>query len=169
MKISDLLNEVSTGNYYKKATMGKALAQMGAAFAPNPEEREKNLAIAARREKGLGRLKVRTDKAAAIATAKHQADAEQALRDKYAGVDIDAELAKLQPAIERAYHEYQYGARNTYSQGRDDYNRLSAKKAELLRAKKLLGGETESASGGSTSSSAVPSAPGKRRSNSLVV
>lgn len=132
------LDEVSLGDYHKKATMGKALAQMSAGFARSPEEREKNLGIAARREKGLARSKARGDKFWADKQAADTAAREQAIRDKYAGVDIDAEIAKLQPAIERAYHEYQYGARNTYSQGRDEYNSLKAKVQELERAKEIL-------------------------------
>lgn len=139
------LDEVSLGDYYKKATMGKAMAQMGAGFARSPEEREKNLGIAARREKGLARAKSRSDKFWADKAAKDEAEREQAIRTKYAGVDIDAEIAKLKPAIDSAYHEYQYGARNTYSQGRDDYNSLKAKVQELERAKEVLSKDIDEA------------------------
>jgi hypothetical protein len=151
MKVTEILSEVSLkgfGDYAKKAQMDKALSQMGSAFAASPEEREKNLAKAKRREKGLARHKTRVDKYWAEKNAKDAAEREQAIRDKYAGVDIDAEIAKLQPALKRAYHDYQYGARNTYSQAHDEYNRISAKIHELERAKKVLG---ETATAGSTS------------------
>ena len=155
MKINELVegivDEVSLkgfGDYAKKAQMDKALSQMGSAFAASPEDREKNQARAARREKGLARHKTRVDKYWAEKNAKDAIEREQAIRDKFAGVDIDAEIAKLKPAQQRAYHDYQYGARNTYSQAHDEYNRISAKIQELERAKKVLG---ETATAGSTS------------------
>lgn len=160
MKIDELvegiMSEISRGDYHKKATMGKAMAQMSAGFARSPEEREKHLAIAARREKGLERSKARTDKFWAEKNAKDEAERLAQTRAKYAGVDIDAEIAKLQPAIKRAYHEYQYGARNTYSQGKSDYDSLMAKVHELERAKKALG---ESATAGATSAANVSVGP----------
>jgi hypothetical protein len=132
------VSEVSLGDYHRKATIGKGVAQMGAAFARSPEDREKNLGIAARREKGLARSKMRGEKKAAELAATRKSEQEQALRDKYTGVDIDAEIARLQPAIERAYHDYQYGARNTYSSARDEYQSLQAKVQELERAKAVV-------------------------------
>jgi len=158
MKINELvegiLDEVSLkgfGTYAKKAQMDRALSQMGSAFAASPEEREKNQARAARREKGLARHKTRVDKYWAEKNARDAAEREQAIRDKFAGVDIDDEIAKLKPAQQRAYHDYQYGARNTYSQAHDEYNRISAKIQELERAKKVLGGLDEEATAGGTS------------------
>lgn len=127
------------GDYAKKAQMDRAMSQMGSAFAASPEDREKNLAKAAKREKGLAMHKTRVDKYWAEKNAKDKADREQAIRDKYAGVDIDAEIEKLQPALKAAYHEYQYGARNTYKQGEEEYHRIGAKIQELERAKKVLG------------------------------
>jgi hypothetical protein len=129
------LDEVSLGDYSKKAGMSKAMAQMNKAFG-YPGDHDTTIA---KRSAGLGRAKTRSDTARAAATASSQASAEQALRDKYAGVDIDAEIAKLKPAIAQAYNDYQYGASNTWSQGRDEYNRLSAKVQELERAKKIQG------------------------------
>lgn len=162
MKINELVegivDEVSLkgfGTYAKKAQMDRAMSQMGSAFASSPEDREKNQARAARREKGLARHKTRVDKYWAEKNAKDAAEREQAIRDKFAGVDIDAEIAKLQPALKRAYHDYQYGARNTYSDARDDYNRISAKIQELERAKKMLGGLDEEATAGGTSAAMV--------------
>jgi len=137
--VDEGITEVSLGDYYRKANMAKAVAQMGAGFARSPEEREKNLAIAAKRQQGLDRAKVRTDKFWADKAAKDAADHLEQTKTKYAGVDIDAEIAKLKPAIQRAYHEYQYGARNTYSQGKADYDRLMGQVRELQQAKELLG------------------------------
>ena len=154
MKIKDLVenivDEVSLkgfGDYAKKAGMDRALSGMSAAFAPSEEEREKHKVRMAKREKGLARHKTRVDKYWAEKNAKDAAEREQAIRHKYAGVDIDAEIAKLKPAQQRAYHDYQYGARNTYSQAHDEYNRISAKIRELENAKKVLG---ETATTGAT-------------------
>jgi hypothetical protein len=103
-------------------------------------------AIIAKREKGMAQAgnKIVARRDAQIAQRREEEN--QRLRDKYAGVDIDAEMAKLKPAMDRAYHEYQYGARNTWSQGRDDYQSLSGKMAELQRAKTALGESVTEAS-----------------------
>jgi hypothetical protein len=138
------VDEISLGDYQRKAGMNKALSQMGAAFAASPEEREKNLSIAGRREKGLARAKARSDKSTAEINARRNAEHEKSIRDKYAGVDIDAEIARLQPAIKSAYNDYQYGASNTWSQGKAEYDRLTAKVKELERAKQLSSGPSES-------------------------
>ena len=74
MNLQDLF-EVSLGDYTKKATMNRAMSQMGAAFGSSPEQREKDLATAAKRERGLARAKVRSDKMRADAEQKAQADA----------------------------------------------------------------------------------------------
>lgn len=169
MKITEILSEVSLGNYTSKATKARALAQMGAAFAGSPEEREKQNAIAQKRIKGLDMAKVRNDKKAAELKVKAQSDYEQQMRDKYAGVDIDAEIAKLQPAIKRAYNDYQYGARNTWHQGKAEYDRLSAQVRELEQAKKILGGEAESATGGAISTGGQATSNSKGRADSIVV
>lgn len=146
MRASEILSEVSLkgfGDYAKKAQMDKALSQMGSAFAASPEDREKNLAKAARREKGLAMHKTRVEKHWAEKNARDAAEREQSIRDKFAGVDIDAEIERLQPALKKAYHDYQYGARNTYSQAHDEYNRISAKIRELEHAKKVLSESTK--------------------------
>ena len=68
------VNEISLGDYRKKAGMQKAQAGMGAMFAPSPEQRAKELATFNKREKGLNRLKARDEKARQAAIAKQQAD-----------------------------------------------------------------------------------------------
>lgn len=169
MKILDIINEVSLkgfGDYAKKANMDRALSQMGSAFAASPEDREKNLARAQKREKGIARHKTRVEKHWAEKNAKDAAERDQLIRNKYAGVDIDAEIERLQPSLKRAYHDYQYGARNTYSQAHDDYNRISALIRELENAKKVLG---ENATAGATNAANVGTvvnphhSPGKAR------
>jgi hypothetical protein len=154
MKILDIINEVSLGDYHKKASMNRALSQMSAAFG-KPEDKEKHLHKAAQREKGLARAKVRTDKFWAEKEAKEKAEREAAIRAKYADVDIDAEIAKLQPAIKRAYNDYQYGARNTWHQGKEEYDRLKGQLYNLEQAKKILGKLDETATAGSTSAGNV--------------
>mgnify|MGYP006269760751 CR=1 FL=1 len=171
MKISQLVSEISLGDYTKKAKLKQAGAQMSKAFGNDrsPEKMAQLDREIANRGKGLERAKVRTDKAHAEYEAKRKAEYEQGIRDKYAGVDIDAEIAKLQPAIKSAYNDYQYGARNTWSQGRDEYQRLSARVRELEYAKKILSGEQESATGGATGSGSITQGRGKGRPDSIVV
>jgi hypothetical protein len=168
MKISHILSEVTLGDYSRKAKLSSAGAAMGAAFG-KPEDKEKHQDTIRRREAGLKRSGDRYEKFKQQQTAKASADAEQRIRDKYTGVDIDAEIEKLQPALKSAYNDYQYGARNTWSQGKAKYDQLSAQIKELQRAKEVLGGEQESASGGSTSAGSVTQSPGKGRPDSIVV
>ena len=134
------VNEVTLGDYSKKAQMDRALSQMSMAFGndQSPERKAKLQHKMARRDVGLDRARVRGQRAQAAADAKRRAEYEQSMRDKYAGVDIDAEIAKLQPAMRNAYDDYQYGASNTWSAGKDEYNRLRAQVQELERAKKIL-------------------------------
>ena len=132
-ELKSKLDEVSLGDYSRKAKMNQASSAMSKAFGndQSPEQQTKLQHKIDRREVGLGRAKARTDKMASDMDAKRKAEHKQAIRDKYAGVDIDAEIAKLQPAIQSAYDDYQYGARNTWSDGRDRYNSLKAKVQEL--------------------------------------
>ena len=170
MKISHILSEVTLGDYRKKAQLSQAGASMNKFF--NRDDPEKVAAAdttIAKREKGLGRADARYDKYKQQQATQAQSDAEQRIRDKYTGVDIDAEIAKLKPALQSAYNDYQYGARNTWSDGKAKYDQLSAQIRGLENAKKVLGGNQESASGGSTSSGSVPQGPGKGRPDSIVV
>ena len=129
------VNEISLGDYSKKAGMSRAMAQMNKAFN-YPGDHDTTIA---KRTAGLDRAKARSDQATAKATAKATADSEQKIKDKYANMDIDAELERLKPALARAYNDYQYGGSNVYHLARDEYNQLSAVQQELQRAKKLLG------------------------------
>lgn len=85
--------EVSMGDYRKKAAMQKAQSQMGAMFARDPAEREKNLATFNKREKGLNRLKARDEKA------------RKAEQDKQLA-DLVARLPELKAEYERMRAEY---------------------------------------------------------------
>lgn len=142
MKITDLLSEVSLGDYTKKAQLSRGLASMEKHFSRNdPEKVAAADKTIANREKGLSRANARYATARASQEEKAKFDREQAIRDKYTGVDIDAEIAKLQPALKSAYNDYQYGARNTWSQGKSEYDRISAQIRNLENAKKVLGGK----------------------------
>ena len=131
MKINDVITEVSLGDYPEKARAGQSKAMRSAMSGGTPEERNKQWAVHDKRKRGLARAEPRIRQA-------NIAAAEQALRDKYAGVDIDAEIARLQPAIQDAYNDYQYGASNTYKQGQNRYESLAGQIKELQRAKQLL-------------------------------
>ena len=146
---SKVLSEISLGDYTKKAKLKQAGAQMSKAFGNDrsPEKMAKLDREIANRGKGLERAKVRTDKIHANAEAKRKAEHEAKIRAKYTGVDIDSEIEKLQPAIKRAYNDYQYGARNTWHQGKEEYDRLSARVRELEHAKELLSGLNEASPG----------------------
>mgnify|MGYP003339487779 CR=1 FL=1 len=165
---SKVLGEISLGDYTKKAKFKQASAQMSKAFGHDrsPERMAQLDREIANRGKGLERAKVRSDKIHANAEAKRKAEHEAAIRAKYADVDIDAEIAKLQPALKSAYHDYQYGARNTWHQGKEEYDRLSARIRELEHAKDLLG---ESATAGATMAANIGTvdapqlSPGKAR------
>lgn len=95
------LPEVSLGGYQKKAAMGKAMAQMNAAFAASPEDREKNLAIAKRRDQGLTRAKTRSNKILAAQREKAQADA--LTQDRANLPQLKAALAKLEREFDPAF------------------------------------------------------------------
>jgi hypothetical protein len=148
---NNIVNEISLknfGDYHKKAQLSQASASMNKFFnRDDPEKVADADKTIAKREKGLKRHRSRVDKYWAERGAKEKAEREQAIRDKYANVDIDAEIAKLQPAIKSAYNDYQYGARNTWHQGKEKYDQLSAKVRELEHAKKLLGGLNEASPG----------------------
>jgi len=95
------LPEVSLGGYQKKAAMGKAMAQMNAAFAASPEDREKNLAIAKRRDQGLTRAKTRSNKILAAQREKAQVDA--LTQDRANLPQLKAALAKLEREFDPAF------------------------------------------------------------------
>lgn len=74
MKRNEIIGEISLGDYRNKALKQKAQSQMGAMFARDPAEREKNLATFNKREKGLNRLKSRDEKSRKAAADKDMAD-----------------------------------------------------------------------------------------------
>jgi hypothetical protein len=142
----DQLDEISLGDYMTKAKKSRALSQMSAAFANDPAERERHAKKALTRSSGIDRAGTRVMAQQQARASKERAAAEQSLRDKYAGVDIDAEIERLKPAMQSAYQDYQYGARNTWRQGKEKYEQLLSQVKELTRAKELLSkGVTEAA------------------------
>lgn len=68
------VDEISLGDYRKKAAMQKAQSQMGAMFARDPEQKAKDLSTFQKREKGLNRLKARDEKSRKAEQDKQLAD-----------------------------------------------------------------------------------------------
>lgn len=87
------VDEISLGDYRKKAAMQKAQAGMGAMFGRSPEERAKELATFKKREKGLDRLKARDEKS-------RKADQERQL------ADLVAKLPQLKAEYEQMQAKY---------------------------------------------------------------
>lgn len=73
-KEKEELDEVSLGDYRKKAGMQKAQAGMGAMFAPSAEQRAQELARFKKRERGLERVKARDEKARKAEQERQMAD-----------------------------------------------------------------------------------------------
>lgn len=87
------LDEISLGDYRKKAAMQKAQSQMGAMFNNDPEKKAKDLATFYKREKGLNRVKDRDER-----SRKSAADQQMA--------DNIAKLPELKAEYERMKAEY---------------------------------------------------------------
>ena len=68
------VDEISLGDYRKKAAMQKAQSQMGAMFGRDPEQKAKDLSTFYKREKGLNRLKARDEKSRKAEQDKQLAD-----------------------------------------------------------------------------------------------
>jgi hypothetical protein len=128
----DALDEISLGDYQRKAGMAKALAGMGAAFAPSADERARELATMKKREQGLARAKVRTDKIRAAADEKSRADA--AARDREALPQMKAELEKLQAQFDPNFEysdDHSFWSRQKEIQGRIHGLKQRIAKAEV--------------------------------------
>lgn len=127
------INEVSLGDYVKKAGMSKALSQMGAAFAPSPEQREKELATAKKRERGLARAKTRTDKIQQARAA--QQEKEYREQEKQRLPELEARLKKLQAEFDP---NYQYSDDHSFwSRQRDIAAEISMLKRRISQASGL--------------------------------
>ena len=94
------INEISTGDYYKKAKISKGAGEIEKVFGRSPEAQAKGAETARRREAGLARLDARHQKARARADAEYKAALPAKYAERYAGVDIDAEIAKLKKALQ---------------------------------------------------------------------
>ena len=68
------VNEVSMGDYYKKAKLSQALGQIEKSFGRSPEAQAKGAETARRREAGLARLDARSEKARAANQQKELAE-----------------------------------------------------------------------------------------------
>ncbi len=97
------LDEVSLGDYRRKASLSKAVAQMGKAFGP-PENREKEDRIIAKRVRGLDRADTRARANAEKLKQKAEQDRIDSLRSaKDRLADIKAELAELEAKFDSNY------------------------------------------------------------------
>ena len=158
MKILDIINEVSRGDYYKKATMDKAMNQMSAGFAKSPEEREQHLQKAGRRERGLARAKVRTDKFWAEKNAKDQADALE--RDRARKPEMIARLKDLEAQFDPSYE---------YSDDYSEWHKHKQIHNQIGAPKQRLAQLDENATAGATNAANVGTvvnphhSPGKAR------
>lgn len=131
MFLNQIIGEASLGDYPDKALGSMKQAMRTAMSRIPPEERNKAWAVHDKRKRGLERAQPRIMKS-------NRARQEQDLRDRYAGVDIDAEIAQLQPAVDAARNDAWFGASNTYSKAEEKYSELSHKLKELQTAKRLL-------------------------------
>jgi len=157
MKVTEILNEVSLGDYHKKATMDRAMSQMSAAFG-KPEDKEKHLHKAGRRERGLSRAKVRSDKARAEYEAKARADALE--KDRANRPELEAKLKKLKAQFDP---NYEYSDDHSFwSQQRDIKSAINSLERRLSQL-------DETATPGATSAANVGTvdaphiSPGKAR------
>ena len=92
MRVNELF-EVSLGDYVRKAKFDKASSQMGAAFAPEPEQRALAHQRAERRAKGLARAGEREMRSRAADAAERK----QQLRDQ---------LPELRQRLEKLERKY---------------------------------------------------------------
>lgn len=96
MRVNELF-EVSLGDYVRKANMSRAQNQLGAAFAPDAEQRAQAAATVQRRQRGLAMAKTRTDRLQAQnRAAVDQARAAALAADRDNLPHLQAELKKLQ-------------------------------------------------------------------------
>jgi hypothetical protein len=144
MKILDLLNEVSTGNYYSKAHKSKISAASKMMFAdPEKPETQKAMRDFKNRTTGMSRVSDRNKKASAAQ--QDQLRQQQIEQDKENLPTLIKQLEKLKS---------QYDPNFEYS---DDYSFWSKQKelqkqiSSLQSRINTAGGTQESASVGSTS------------------
>jgi hypothetical protein len=161
MKIAEILSEeqmdeISLGNYRKKATMNKAMNQIDQFYGRDDPEKvsraEKNIA---RREKGLARADVRSEK-------QRQAMASQNVPEPVDTVKMQARLDKMKERFKQlGGTSYQYADRMS-----DDDREAENLHQAIQRMERSLG---ESATAGATSSASIGTvdapqlSPGKAR------
>jgi hypothetical protein len=127
------LDEVSLGDYQRKAKMASALAKMGAAFGNDPASREKELDIARRRDAGIGRAQARYDKIRAASDEKNRADS--LARDKANLPQMKAELEKLQGQFDP---NFEYSDDHSFwRQQKDIQSRIHSLKQTIARAEEV--------------------------------
>jgi hypothetical protein len=153
MKIREIISEVSLkgyGDYAKKATMSKALAQMDKGFGYQGDHDR----TIANREKGLARHKSRVDKFWADKNANSASNAVEHDRANKHG--LEAELAKLEREFDPNY-EYS-DDHSVWRKNKDIHGRISGLKARLAKI-------SETATAGATSSANIASVPNPNYAN----
>lgn len=137
MKITDIvtenLDEISLGDYSRKAKMGQALDKMSLAFGNNqsPEEKARLQNKINRREKGLGRAKTRSDKMRAAADEKNRADS--LARDRAALPDLEEKLKQLQAKFDP---QFEYSDDHSFwREQKDIQQNIHSLRQRIARAK----------------------------------
>jgi len=154
MKVTDILSEISLGDYTKKATMSKAMAQMDKAFK-YPGDHDK---IISKREQGLARAKSRLDKKRAAADEKARSDALE--KDRANRPELEDKLKKLKAEFDPNYE---------YSDDHSFWSKQRDIKAAINRIEQRLSQLDETATPGATSAANVGTvdapqlSPGKAR------
>lgn len=157
MKVSEILSEISLGNYYRKATLGQAGAQMSKAFGNDrsPEKMAKLDREIANRGKGLERAKVRGDRNAAALKARTDAEAETRRI-----ADRDSNAARLAQLEKEFDPDYDYS---------DDHSHWTKHRNIAQNIAHLKHAVRESATAGATSAANIGTvdapqlSPGKAR------
>ena len=162
MKITDLINEVTTKGYHSAAQKDKLSNIVKTMFKdpadPNVIDAKRKIA---NRDRGIGRISDRNEKAmAATAAQNRQKRLEQ---DRANLPELIKQLEKLRAEFDPNF-EYS-DDHSVWSEQKGIQQQIHALQARINAA----GGEKESASGGSTSSGAVPAGRGKGRPDSIVV
>ncbi len=154
MKVTDILSEISLGDYTKKAGMSKAMAQMNKAFK-YPGDHDK---VISKREQGLARAKSRIDKRRAAADEKARADALE--KDRANRPELEDKLKKLKAEFDP---NYEYSDDHSFwSKQRDIKNAIHSLERRLSQL-------DETATAGATSAGNIASvdaphiSPGKAR------
>ena len=162
MRITDLINEVTTKGYHSAAQKDKMSNIVKTMFKdpadPNVVDAKRKIA---NRDQGIGRISDRNEKAMAATAA--QARQQQITQDRENLPTLIKDLEQLKKEFDPNFDRS-----DDYSVW-DEQRNLQAQIKSLQDRINAAGGARESASGGATSSGAVPAGRGKGRPDSIVV